>query len=298
MKNLARVGLSVLLLGTCALAIRFSMVKTDVPEFKPQTHTAKIALGNVEEIQLDFEATDSQHSIEVRAGQPGFIAGRYKATQAHELRIIGNARDGALETQFQTGRKSYNSFLLGRPEYRGETLILLPPSIPLFVDVGIMPFPSTNKVLFDLRGLNVQKFWMPPTILPTINLMDLYVPVGTIDTELTINGLIKKTNIWIKQASKGNLRINSHGGLVNVIGRKNAFVAFNIHGKANSLQDFSNRIQLGGFHKTSKAIGFPKTNTQFDTRYFLLSNDETVRHEITVNVELGDTGTINYSEQP
>jgi hypothetical protein len=40
MKNLAQVGLSVLLLGTCALALRFSMVRTPVLEAIKQSHFA------------------------------------------------------------------------------------------------------------------------------------------------------------------------------------------------------------------------------------------------------------------
>jgi hypothetical protein len=301
MKNLARVGLSVLLLGTCALAIRFSMVRTPVLEAIKQSHFAKIAVGKVEEINLHFEAVNSQKAVYIRPGQKGLISGSYEASQADRLFLSGKTTDGALDVNFNAGKNIYSRFLVNYPKDVGITNINLPPATPLFIDTYIGS-SKPNKVVFDLRGLNIQNFKLSEIFDSKIGNLIFYTPVGTKDTEMEIGGSIEKTNVWIAQNSKGKLRIDAHNGQVDIVGHKNTAIYFNINGNSSSVEAFAHRIRLSGIHLNRQPVSLVDRNsgqnTKFANRFFLLSNDDTSKQKLYITVQLNDSGTINYSEQP
>jgi hypothetical protein len=301
MKNLAQVGLSVLLLGTCALALRFSMVRTPVLEAIKQSHFAKIAVGKVEEINLHFEAVNSQKAVYIRSGQKGFISGSYEASQADRLFLSGKTTDGALDVNFHAGKNIYTSFLVDHPKDIGITTMNLPPLIPLYIDAYIQS-SKTEKTVFDLRGLNIQKFALPKIMDANIDTLVFYTPVGTTDTEMEIGSSIKKMNVWIAPNSKGKLRIDAHNGQVNIVGHKNTAIYFNINGNSSSVKAFAHRIRLSGIHLNRQPVSFMDRNsgqnTRFDNRFLLLSNDSTSKQKLYITVRLNDSGTISYSEQP
>jgi hypothetical protein len=301
MNGVTRVGLSVLLLGTCALAMRFSMVKTPVLESVKQNHDAKIAVGKIEEINLHFEAVNSQKEVYIRSGQKGFISGRYQASQADHLFLSGKTTDGALDVNFNAGKGIYTSFLIDRPEDIGITTMNLPPEVPLFIDAYIND-SKPKKVVFDLRGLNIQKFTLPKIMDSKIDTLVFYTPVGTSDTEMEIGGLINKANVWVAPKSKGSLMINARNGQVNIVGHKNTAVYFSIHGSAINAEAFAHRVRLSGFHRNSQPMSFQDQITEQTTkstnRFFIMSNDPSSKSKIQIHIELNDSGTINYSEQP
>jgi hypothetical protein len=119
---------------------------------------------------------------------------------------------------------------------------------------------------------------------------------------MEIGGLINKTHVWIAPKSKGSLIINARNGQVNIVGHKNTAIYFSIHGSAINAEAFAHRVRLSGFHRNSQPMSFQDLitgqNTKPVNRFFIISNDLSSKSKIHIDIELNDSGTINYSEQP
>ena len=166
MNGITRVGISILLLGACAVAMRFTMYTVEVPEAQTQLHTARLDVSKFKRIKLKIETLDAD-SFYIKPSVAGRIAGTYFASIASGIRLVDATQSSSPQekdttlVQFLTGLNSSTRFLLNDPEIPRMAELRLPRGIPLSLEI-IMPNRRTYPNLsIDLRGLEIQELSMP-----------------------------------------------------------------------------------------------------------------------------------------
>jgi hypothetical protein len=297
MNGVTRVLISVLLLGVCAVAMRFTMFRVDVLQAKTQIFTGRIQVGKIQEIQLKADMTDIQNIISVNAGLDGVISGSYHGSQADNLKLSSKIQDGALQTFFKTGQAYYDSFILSRkPLGIGVTNLLLPPKIPLFVEMFSNSDEST-KIDIDLQKLMIKEFKL--TNYQTAKTVNLSMPVMDAESKIEIQNELGETNIWMSKATRGKLRLENSNGRTILYIKKNLPVRFKIFGNDNAEAGFQRRVQKTGSFAQKQfeyLDGSVLDFSQLEDRKWLSFNPQETRHELDISIELGKTGTLQINE--
>ncbi len=249
MNGLARVGISLLLLGACAVAMRFTMVNVDLPHTKRKLHTGKVDTSKAKKIELQIGLRNTT-AFYMKSGVAGRIAGTFQSTDANHFHL----RDSTNSTRpivkdltridLETGMRSYNNFFTTRPNTDGGAELRLPTDVPLEIlvisDLFGYPQQRTN-LFFDLRGVDIQRFSFPHGASNPVDMV-LEMPKGSLKTDFWIKNDFGQTRVNFDQASQGNLNIESNNGLADIRMSSETSINVVIMGKATNAKAFRQRL--------------------------------------------------------
>jgi hypothetical protein len=157
MNNITRVLVSVVLLGACAAAMRFTMFTVDAPASKRQLHSARLAVQKAKEIKFHIEAQGVDGFI-MQAGQAGRVAGSVLGAADDQLNLVQNTKKGSTEYIYSVGKKTHQNFLWSKPTFRKDAEVRLPLGVPLMLEVFVDNNSGIHQSQIDLRNLNIKKF--------------------------------------------------------------------------------------------------------------------------------------------
>ena len=248
MNGFARVAISLLLLGACAVAMRFTMVSMDLPHMKGQVHSARLDTSKAKNIELDI-GLNHTHYFHVRASQAGRIAGTYQATKASVLRIRDTTNstlpklENTTRVSFDTGSDVYTSFFWNRPMISGVSELRLPKNIPLSINLFNHQCNKCSNFTFDMRDLDVQKFNIWGTGDNNFDTLKLFMPTSKISASVQNNS--GRTQLEFNRQSKGSVTVRSQNGTVVVSIPKAVPKRILIFGQAPTRLAFAQKLTLG-----------------------------------------------------
>ncbi len=245
MNGLARVGISLLLLGACAVAMRFTMDNVDLPHTKRKLHTARLDTSKAKNIDL-LVFPQGVGNFSIRAGEPKRITGTYQATAASELRIQeGEPQLGKKDinsVRYETNSSSYLSFFLSRPYTTGSGELRLPKDIPFNIQILFDNWDKTRiNANLNFQGLIVQDFSLRSGDIQAMDL-NLKMPQSNPKTRFSIRNDMGFTRVYFDQTNQGVMNIASKNGLVDIRFVPQTSLNIFIIGKAPTAQAFRQRL--------------------------------------------------------
>ncbi len=294
MNGLTRVVISVLFLGACAIAMRLTLVKTEVLEVQPQKHSATLAIKQAKAVQLHIESGHFMSQLGIQDGQDSLISGLYNASRADQLTLTKDNKNGMLNANLIFGKLVNTSFMTTAPNKPSTGNISLPKNIPLSIEVFASELQETF-FQFDFKNLQIQKFNFDS--LNTASLISLIAPAAIKNAEINVKNSKGKTNALITPQTQGKfVFFNEAGNLVLALS-KNPSMKILIIGNANTKTDLLERIQfMAGYSPSDFQYINPKdlNVTFFKKQKWLLYNAKVKNPKVDILVDLGETGTLTF----
>ncbi len=211
MNGLARVGISLLLLGACAVAMRFTMVKMPYP--KLYTSETRLGVSPKDKIQLRFEAYDMQGDIEF---SQRYARGLRSSLLSNRLNIgtvnlEGNTINGHYVHRFNIQTHPSGNeyqYLFGKPKLDGLLLTQLPPEIP--IDINAYAFAP--KMNLNFRGLQISKFDLNPDLQSPLPIaLDVFAPNQNFEGQVILRTKNSPVELKIPQGCFGTIGLVAEG---------------------------------------------------------------------------------------
>jgi hypothetical protein len=177
MNGIARVMVSVALLGACAAAMRLTMIS-----FSPKLtlRTVKTGVDSNGAIQMRLEAPDIQKKIQIvkrdargiRVTLPSIRQGLW-LTPSDAIKENGKWLYRSTVKTFPDSEFEKYYGLFGLPDLDGTLLAELPPHIPIELNAYVY----APRMDIDLRGLQISKFDLNPDINDPLPIsLDVFAP--------------------------------------------------------------------------------------------------------------------------
>jgi hypothetical protein len=302
--GLTRVLISVVALGACGVAMRFTMNEVQLPTSKSKYHTwSQVVPKDTKAIALHYEAIESDQTIEIKPGRAGRVASTYQGTAGDILRGgFGRTNPppplGTLELSLNAGRRNYESYFFDRPPSGGIADLRLPPELPLDVEAY---FGSNNIVRADLRGLQVKRFCICDFWSRSKLIIDLKLSNSSLKSDFDVYNAAGETRIEVPRGARGSLRIKDLEGRIRLYINPSAKISLQVVGDLRSFdnaEDLKQRININGGFKVEDAKVFPEylRNERPRGVGFVRNFETTEQKQFDISVELGARGTLEVIE--
>jgi hypothetical protein len=298
MNTITRVGISLLALGACAVAMRYTMTEVDVPEAKRQYHTWRRDIpASTRALAVSYAALERRSWVDIKAGSPGRIAGTYQGSPADRLSGVqvkaAPKQVGALHLSVNAGRMEYASYFLARPSLIGVADLRLPTGVSLEVSAHVA---QDSRARIDLRGLNLYSFCL--CNFPDANLdLSLTAPDRPFKNDLFVHNDLGTTKLEIPRGARGSISLIVRNGRAQIYVHNslnarlsvNANLPFN----ARDTTDLKRRVNVR--NKAFFGRGdFATPIFEGPTRGYFMSDNyaSPSPQHVGINIELGSTGTV------
>jgi hypothetical protein len=209
MNGIARVIGSVLLLGACAAAMRFTLFTVDAPASQYQLHHARLEVQKAKEIKLSIQASNVNGFI-MQAGRAGRIAGSLHGAADDQLNLIQRTDDGLPEYIYSIGKRTHQNFFGSKPAFRKDAELRLPLGIPLQLEVFVENFSGTHESQIDLRNLNIKRFDFGPSFSNRPRRIQLRLPKSQPGTEFSVIAGRDVIQVEVDKNTQGHLWIPAY----------------------------------------------------------------------------------------
>jgi hypothetical protein len=212
MNGIARVFVSVVLLGACAAAMRLTMVDFNA---ELTMRTVKYGVDSNSEIQIRFEAPDIQNKIQIvkrdargiqvtlPSARQGLWLNPFDAIKANGQWIYRST----VKTFPDSDSKKLNG-LFGLPKLDGTLLAQLPPRIPIEFNV----YAYAPHMEIDLRGLQISKFDLNPDIKEPLPIaLEVFAPNSSFSGQTLLRTKNRPVSLQIAKGIKGTIGILAAG---------------------------------------------------------------------------------------
>jgi hypothetical protein len=155
MNGITRVMISLVLLGACAVAMRWSLVKADTPEARTKIHTAKISVKDTKEINFNLlTPLFLENGVTIRQGSIDSIQANLNASETHKIILNRVMIDGILNVTSSFDQLWKTNYFAQSPQVKASSELLLPAQKALSIDAQLFD----NPLDADFRGLQIKEF--------------------------------------------------------------------------------------------------------------------------------------------
>jgi hypothetical protein len=294
MNGIARVIVSVVLLGACALAMRFTMQQDTFSVAELQTYKKSVDVSKAKRLHLEIQLGDVKAlSLYPRADKKIFAT--LSAFAADGISLWDNTDQMSTDLnrpkdtthiQYTAGVGTWRKFFMGQPETKGVAQLYVPKNKPLSLSM----YSTENANAFiNLTGLTVQRF----TMKPYFNNVDIALPVGSKNARFYIENARGYSSIRFNATLRGNLLLVSDTGLIDLFLNKivrNKDIQLVVIGKATNAKAFLERLE-----STAQDVFWNEPTKTLNPNEWTITgysgNRETIA--LFIQISLGRTAKVN-----
>jgi hypothetical protein len=291
MNNIARIIGSVVLLGACAVGMRFTMQTVDIPHTKGKLHTARVDTSKAKKIELQVYLPTAQR-FDAQVGVAGRMAGTFRASEAFSLRLRDTTestrpkKENLTRIGYETGLSTYTNFLTNRPDTYGAAELRLPRDVP--IEMYIDP-QEVEVASFDLQGADIRDFNLPSD-RHRANI-DMKMPLGSAKAQFYIRNDTRLTRVGFSLPSQGTMQIYSDRGAVVIDTYAKIPMQISIVGNAPSAAAFRERVLKNSYLDFVWDEAKPHMFPEFG--YYLIGNSKTTsKTPFKLFIQLGEQARV------